>query len=183
MNAPRMRTLLGLVLLAALLLACASTGPPRVWTDFPATYSNFRRYLDQRGEDLDPIEGVWSPKPTPENPLFASVPQDLVIIRDSSYEGYEYVGVLVSESQGVPAMVAGNQARVRGTIWIALRPLESKSGVYQYVDAAVLRGEKCYDYPCHGICVITEEGELVQARDVDGIYWPRPRRIRRYPPP
>jgi hypothetical protein len=190
MNAPRIRTLrVWLVLLAALLLACASTGPPRVWTEFPATYSAFLHYFDRRGEDLDPIEGIWS-----QDRLWT----EFAIVRDSTFEGYDYVGVRFhSPGTGGLIIVRGVsdeypdssiadtvriQDRPKGVIFIALRCVEGVPGVYEYTDGKVLRGEKCSDEPCHGVYVITADGRLIRQRFAIEVYQPGDGWTRKYPP-
>jgi hypothetical protein len=199
MNAPRIRTLpFALVLLTALLLACASTGPPFYWNAFTPTYSNFKRHFDERGEDLDAIEGIWSPQPTQELQSPGLVLGDFVIVRDSSYEAYEFVGVRkrlgIIISQRGPSVVPLEdrppgvnvtevEFKTKGEVFITLRRVEGAPGVYEYTDAAVLRGEKCLDEPCHGVYVITAEGILLRQRFAIDVYQQEPGWVRRYPLP
>jgi hypothetical protein len=180
------------VLLTALLLACASTGPPSYWTAFTPSYYNFQRHFDERGEDLDPIEGIWSPQPAEEGLSREFAPGDLAIVRDSSYEAYEFVGVRKRFSSAIshrgpyraPGLnVTEIELGYKGEIFIALRRVEGTSGVYEYTDAAVLRGEKCPDEPRHGVYVITADGELYQQRSADEVYEPAHGWIRKCPPP
>lgn len=162
MHVPRIRTTVpfGLVPLTALLFACASTRPQRYWIEFEPTYSNFKQHFDERGQDLDPIEGIWSRRGTM-----------LAIVRDSTFDGYDYVGVSLyhwSTPHG-------------GEIVGAYRRVESDSSVYEYIGAAVLRREKvCSSYRCHDICVITAEGTVYRQWSPGRRSWWR---YRNYPPP
>jgi hypothetical protein len=110
--------------------------------------------------------------------------------RDSSYEAYEYVGIRFPEPDPRrPMMLVGDSlvdifpATEMGEIFIALRHVVGTSGVYEYADAAVLRGDKCPEEPCRGTFVITAEGELYRQRFADEVYEPGHAWVRRYPHP
>jgi hypothetical protein len=192
MIAPRMDALpFGLALLTALVLsACASTGTNRYWTAFAPTLSNFQRHFDERGADVDPIEGIWVTERLPADTF--------VIVRDSSFEGYDYVGVrfpavtrklpFTVQRAGDPVepdpidSTRGTQAGLQAEIFMALRRTDSDPEVYEYSDAAVIRGETCSDTPCHGVFSVTPDEELYRQRFAGerpqaGQGW-----ARRYPP-
>jgi hypothetical protein len=192
MNAPRIRPLqFWLALLTALTLACASTGPPRYWTGFYPTYENFERYFDERGQALDPVEGIWASLDT-----LTATADLFIIIRDSSYAGYDFVGLrpplvlplagqyLVHTREG-PMVVAFTPAgaKNRAELFVALRHSSGDERVYEYTDAAVLRGEDCTDKLCLGVYFIAADGRLHRTRapaedHSSGCGW-----IRIHPPP
>jgi hypothetical protein len=192
MDAPRIRALpFGALLLTAPLLACASTGPPQYWTGFYPTYSNFERHFDEQGQDLDPVEGIWASLDT-----LTGTADLFIIIRDSSYAGYDFVGVrpplllplagqyLVHTREG-PMVVAFTPAgaKNRAELFVALRHSAGDERVYEYTAAAVLRGEDCTDIVCFGDYFIAADGRLHRTRGVDqdhssGCGW-----IRIHPPP
>lgn len=173
MLAPRVLTALCL-LLALGLLACASTGPPRVWGEFSPTYANFERHFDARAQDLDPIEGIWGSRDTR-----TALADSFVIVRDSSFAGYDFVGVNVAGTQRLPFTVQRTGASAgrdpvsrppsrspegKGELMIALRRSAGDDRTYEYTDVAVLRGESCRDAPCHGVYFIAADGSLHRQR-------------------
>lgn len=134
MNASRIETRsYCIVLLAALMVsACVSSGQ-RFWTEFAPTFANFERHFAERGQDLDPIEGIWRGKRTGH---------EFVIVGDTRFEGYEYVGLHIPE----------------GEIFMALRRDEGQAPLYTW---------HCYELArersarlCGGTFLITAEGEL-----------------------
>lgn len=168
MSAPRLEALrFGSLLLATVWLqACASAGTNRYWTAFVPTSSNFQRHFDERG-DVDPIEGIWVSRGLAKDTI--------VIVRDSSFEGFGYVGVRFPEPPERRFTVtrardpadpdpidrtAGTPAPSRAEIFMALGTIEGEPAVYEYRDAAVLRGATCSDAPCHGIYSIAADGVL-----------------------
>jgi hypothetical protein len=176
-------------LLTAGLLACASTGPPRVWDEFPPTYANFERHFDARSQDLDPIEGIWGTWDTR-----TALADSFIIVRDSSYAGYDFVGVRSSGTQRkLPFTVERVNAadtrprrpspasQERGELFIALRRSAGDERAYEYADVALLRGEACTDKPCQGVYFIAADGRLHRQRFAaekhsSGCGW-----VRRYP--
>jgi hypothetical protein len=181
-------------LLTAGLFACASTGPPRYWTEFSPTYSNFERHFDEHATDLDLIEGIWVNEDTR-----TALADSFVIVRDSSYAGYDFVGVRVSVSgtQKLPFTVERVNAadtrprqpvshpppasQERGELFIVLRRSASDDRTFEYSDVALLRGESCTDKPCQGVYFIAVDGKLHRQRfdgedHSSGCGW-----IRRYP--
>jgi hypothetical protein len=185
-------------LLTAGLLACASTGPPRYWTEFAPTYSNFESHFDERGQDLDPIEGIWASQGTR-----TAMADTFIIVRDSSYAGYDFVGVRSSGRQSsgrqkLPFTVerldpsdprAGepvsrpppSTAQDRGELFVALQRSADDDRSYEYTDVALLRGESCTDKPCQGVYFIAADGKLHRQRFAgedhsSGCGW-----LRRYP--
>lgn len=193
MNAPRIRTVpFAPVLVTTLLLACASTGPPQYWTGFYPTYSNFERHFDERSQDLDPIEGIWASQDTR-----TAKADSFIIIRDSSYADYDFVGVRLPQvlpvtgqrvqtdkPLGPVAIVfSSSSARSKAELFVALRRSAGDEHVYEYTDAAVLRGEDCADETCLGVYFIAADGRLHRQRAADedhssGCGW-----TKRYPPP
>jgi hypothetical protein len=182
-------------LLTAGPLACASTGPPRVWDEFPATYANFERHFDARSQDLDPIKGIWGTRDTR-----TALADSFIIVRDTSYAGYDFVGVRSSarQRQKLPFTVerldpsdprAGepvsrpppSTAQDRGELFVALQRSASDDRAYEYIDVALLRGENCKDKPCEGVYFIAADGKLHRQRFAgedhsSGCGW-----LRRYP--
>jgi hypothetical protein len=177
MIAPRVLTTVCLLLPVGL-LACASTGPPRVWDEFSPTYANFERHFDERGQDLDPIEGIWSAWE-----YRTAQPDSFIIVRDTSFSGYDFVGVrtgaVTSGTQKLPFTVermdpsAAREPVSRvpsaspsgaGELFIALRRSADDERTYEYIDVAVLRGESCRDAPCQGVYFIAADGSLHRQR-------------------
>lgn len=165
-------------LLTAGLLACASTGPPRVWDSFPPTQANFERHFDERGQDLDPIEGIWGCSNTRTAPA-----DSFAIVRDTSFAGYDFVGVRITGIQeGIQKLpftvqrMGASAAREpvsrppstspegRGELFIALRHSARGGGTYDYTDVSLLRGETCRDEPCQGVYFIASDGRLHRQR-------------------
>ncbi len=191
MNAPRfLAAVCPLVTLG--FLACASTGPPRYWTEFSPTYPNFERHFDEHAQDLDPIEGIWVAEDTR-----TALADSFVIVRDSSYSGYDFVGVRASGThpQKLPFTVERVNAadtrqpvsrqspasRERGELFIVLRRSAGGDRTYEYNDVELLRGESCRDAPCQGVYFIAADGKLHRQRFASedhssGCGW-----IRRYP--
>jgi hypothetical protein len=178
-------------LLTAGLLACASTGPPLYWDEFAPTYSNFQRHFDERGQDLDPIEGIWTDQDTR-----TARADTFIIVRDSSYAGYDFVGVRSSGTQKLvtqklPFTVTQarepvsrpppSTAQDRGELFVALRRSADDDRSYEYTDVALLRGESCTDKPCQGVYFVAADGRLHRQRFAgedhsSGCGW-----MRRYP--
>ncbi|MGD2216242.1 MAG: hypothetical protein PVJ64_05780 [Gemmatimonadales bacterium] len=126
------------ILAGLALLACASSGPAIYWSAFAATEANFQRHFDEAGQDLDPIEGIWSPE-TWSRGQFA-------IVRHSGYPDYDYIAVRILQ-RGVG----------RGEIVAALRFTELDLPIYEYRCADELRGEPCSTFPCRGTITVARE--------------------------
>jgi hypothetical protein len=119
MIAPRVLTTVCLLLPVGL-LACASTGPPRVWDEFSPTYANFERHFDERGQDLDPIEGIWSAWE-----YRTAQPDSFIIVRDTSFSGYDFVGVRTG------AVTSGTQAGFPPHLLVEQVSFSSRCGARQ----------------------------------------------------
>ena len=121
------------MLLGALMVcACVSSGQ-RFWTEFAPSLANFERHFAERGGEVDPIEGIWRGRRTGH---------EFVIVRDTRFEGYEYVGL------DIPG----------GEIFMALRHGEGRAPVYTWHCYELARGRSAR--LCGGTFLITAEGEL-----------------------
>lgn len=156
---PLLLTVTGLALLDC--ASSASRGPGIYWSEFAAFELNFKRYFDERGRDVERIEGIWSPE-TSSRAQFA-------IVRDRRYPDYDYIAVRVLESG------AG-----RGEIVAALRSAELDLPIYEYACTDALRGEPCRTFPCSGTITLVRRELWGDPKDCFcgfcAKYW-----IKRYP--
>lgn len=92
------------------------------WREFEPTEASFGEFFAHWKDSLHPIEGVWELDPGQSTRVrgwrFGSPLPRVAIVRDSRYEGYDYIGIeMPARSRALPP---GYLARVL----FALRPLE-----------------------------------------------------------
>jgi hypothetical protein len=105
------------------LLGCAPTSqtqrsftPPSNWPTINKTETEFRRYLDENADNLNPIEGIWTMNESGTwrnvySGMTGSIPSKnayrLAIVKDTTTTSYDFIAVVL-ESQ-YPHWMPGNE--------------------------------------------------------------------------
>lgn len=108
---PRTAVLLAYPFLAFVFLSCVPTSqtqrtitPPVDWPTIKRTESDFRRYLDDKGDNLNSLEGIWTMTESGTwrnvySGMTGSIPSHnpyrLAIVSDTTNSGYDFVAVVL----------------------------------------------------------------------------------------